>query len=94
MKTVLAALIWGLVNATMVCKTSRSISSIAVVIVAGLTLASCASTAPRSVMGGECKVFKDPGFAVRGKRLKDSQWIGRTQENGITVCGWKRPTGI
>jgi hypothetical protein len=42
-------------------------------------------------MGGECKVFDDPGFAVQGARLKDKQWIGATQEKGIDVCGWKRP---
>lgn len=56
-----------------------------------MLLAGCASTRPASVGGGECRVFKDPGFAVRGKRLKDSQWIGRTQEAGIQVCGWSRP---
>jgi hypothetical protein len=53
-------------------------------------LAGCASNRPGSV-DGECKVFSDPGFAVQGKRLKDKQWIGKTQEQGITVCGWKRP---
>jgi len=51
----------------------------------------CAGVSPASIAGGECKVFKDPGFAVRGKRLKDDQWIGKTQESGIEVCGWKRP---
>lgn len=55
-------------------------------------LAGCAGHMPASVEEGECRVFKDPGFAVRGKRLKDSQWIGRTQETGIDVCKWKRPT--
>lgn len=57
-----------------------------------LVLGGCASVGPASVQGGECKVFHDPGFAVRGKRLKDAQWIGRSQETGIQVCGWKRPT--
>lgn len=52
----------------------------------------CAGKGPASVQGGECKVFTDPGFAVQGKRLKDKQWIGETQEKGIDVCGWKRPT--
>lgn len=52
----------------------------------------CASLGPASVAGGECKVFHDPGFAVRGARLKDAQWIGRTQETGIKVCRWRRPT--
>ncbi len=63
-----------------------------VLMVVGFTLSACASVGPASVAGGECKVFHDPGFAVRGKRLKDSQWIGQTQETGIQVCKWKRPT--
>ncbi len=58
----------------------------------GFTLSGCASIGPASVQGGECRVFTDPGFAVRGKRLKDSQWIGKTQETGIQVCRWRRPT--
>ena len=62
--------------------------------VVGFTLSACASKMPASVMGGECRAFHDPGFAVRGKRLKDSQWIGRTQETGIRVCRWQRPRGI
>lgn len=57
-----------------------------------LPLSGCAGIGPASVMGGECRVFDDPGFKVRGKRLQDSQWIGRTQEKGITVCNWVRPT--
>ena len=60
--------------------------------VVGFTLSACASIGPASVAGGECRVFHDPGFAVRGKRLQDAQWIGRTQEVGIRVCNWKRPT--
>jgi hypothetical protein len=61
-----------------------------VLIAAAWTLAGCANMRPASVEG-ECRVFSDPGFAVQGKRLKDKQWIGKTQEQGITVCGWKRP---
>lgn len=57
----------------------------------GVGLAGCANNGPGSVLGGECKVFTDPGFAVQGKRLKDKQWVGKTQETGIDVCGWKRP---
>jgi hypothetical protein len=56
-----------------------------------LALGGCVGQMPGSVSGGECKVFHDPGFAVRGKRLVDNQWIGKTQETGIDVCGWKRP---
>ena len=62
--------------------------------IVALMLGGCATTTPSSVMGGECRIFHDPGFAVRGARLKDNQWIGRTQETGIRVCKWKRPTGI
>jgi hypothetical protein len=56
----------------------------------GLSLAGCGGVGPASV-AGECRVFTDPGFAVQGKRLKDKQWVGRAQETGINVCGWKRP---
>jgi hypothetical protein len=70
----------------------RKIISVIAVTITAITLASCASNRPFSVEGGECRVFEDPGFAVRGKRLKDSRWIGRTQEKGIQVCGWQRPT--
>jgi len=61
-----------------------------IILAAALALAGCVGYRPASIEG-ECKVFSDPGFAVQGKRLKDKQWIGKTQEQGITVCGWKRP---
>ncbi len=70
----------------------NTIFRLTMLMVVGFTFAGCASIGPASVSGGECKVFHDPGFAVRGKRLKDSQWIGRTQETGIQVCKWRRPT--
>jgi hypothetical protein len=57
----------------------------------GVLLGGCPGQIPASV-GGECRIFHDPGFAVRGKRVQDSRWIGATQEAGIQVCGWKRPT--
>ena len=63
----------------------------AILLTAALALAGCTGIKPASVEG-ECKVFKDPGFAVQGKRLKDKQWIGATQEKGISVCKWRRPT--
>jgi hypothetical protein len=63
---------------------------IVLAIAAAVLLAGCANMRPASVEG-ECKVFSDPGFAVQGKRLKDKQWIGKTQEQGIAVCGWQRP---
>lgn len=61
-----------------------------ILIGAGLLMTGCAGQLPASV-NGECRVFSDPGFAVQGKRLKDKQWIGKTQEQGIQVCNWKRP---
>ncbi len=69
----------------------KRVMTIAVLATATI-LGGCASMGPASVRGGECRIFHDPGFAVRGKRLKDAQWIGKTQETGIGVCGWKRPT--
>lgn len=61
-------------------------------IVLGLLLSGCAhSNMPASVQGGECRVFQDPGFRVRGLRAKDNRWIASTQETGIRVCGWHRP---
>jgi len=62
------------------------------IVAIALLLGGCASMGPASVAGGECRVFDDPGFAVQGRRLRDAQWIGRTQEKGIQVCHWKRPT--
>lgn len=64
---------------------------IVLAIAAVVLLGGCAGQMPASVKG-ECKIFDDPAFAVQGKRLKDKQWIGKTQETGIQVCGWKRPT--
>lgn len=64
---------------------------IGILVAAALLLSACASSMPATITG-ECSVFDDPGFAVQGKRLKDKKWIGATQEKGIKVCGWKRPT--
>lgn len=61
------------------------------VVASATVLGGCASNGPASVQGGDCRAFHDPGFAVQGKRLQDKQWIGKTQETGIQVCGWKRP---
>jgi hypothetical protein len=56
-----------------------------------LALAGCASTRPASV-AGECGVFRNPGFAVQGKRRQDQQAIdGKWIEPGIASCGWARP---
>jgi len=52
-------------------------TNICAIILLGMWLGGCAGVMPGSVAGGECRVFHDPGFAVRGKRLKDAQWIGR-----------------
>ena len=55
-----------------------------------LALAGCAAVGPASVKG-ECGIFLDPGFAVRGERSLDKRWISQTQEAGIASCGWTRP---
>lgn len=66
----------------------RAIATVSLVI----ALAACGahSNAPATVKA-ECGIFSDPGFPVRGARDKDQKWITRTQEKGITVCGWPRP---
>lgn len=54
-------------------------------------LAACSVTSGTATVEAECRVFTDPGFPVQGKRVKDQRWIARTQEKGISVCGWPRP---
>jgi hypothetical protein len=57
---------------------------------AGL-LAGCASKGPASVMGGECRIFERPEYAVRGKKPYDQDWIDSQVEGGVGGCNWKRP---
>jgi hypothetical protein len=56
-----------------------------------LVFAGCSPTTAPATVESECRVFKDPGFPVRGARVKDQRWISNTQETGIQVCGWPRP---
>lgn len=71
----------------------RTFLTAAALLVIGVSLGGCnRGTGPAS-LAGECSAFTDPGFQVQGKWLKDKQWIGKTQEKGIEICGWKRPTG-
>lgn len=44
-----------------------------------------------SVVGGECKVFTGPQYAVRGSRPYDQDWIDSTVEGGVGACKWARP---
>lgn len=69
----------------------KKIATFAALLAAAPFLGGCPGQMPASV-GGECRVFTDPGFAVQGRRVSDRRWIGATQEKGIEVCGWKRPT--
>lgn len=66
------------------------IRTVVIIAAAGL-LSGCASNRPASVYNGECRVFTDPGFRVRGREVRDDRWVAQTQESGISVCGWKRP---
>lgn len=61
------------------------------VVLLPLALAACSATSAPVTVEGECNVFRDPGFPVRGERPKDQRWVARTQETGIQVCGWPRP---
>lgn len=57
-----------------------------------VAIAGCAGNSlPASVVGGECKVFERPEYAVRGKRRYDQDWIDSQVEGGVGGCGWKRP---
>jgi hypothetical protein len=68
------------------------VRNIFVLMALAFMVSGCASISPASIRGGECRAFRDPGFAVRGKRLRDDQWVGKTQETGIEICHWRRPT--
>lgn len=68
----------------------KRILIIAAILPLGVLLGGCPEPGPAS-LAGECNAFRDPGFAVQGKRLIDKQWIGKTQETGIQICKWKRP---
>jgi hypothetical protein len=57
-----------------------------------VALAGCAGTSlPGSVLGGECKVFPRPEFAVRGQTTYDQNWVDDTVESGVGGCKWERP---
>ena len=65
------------------------------IIALGFVLMSCATpVTPASVYQGECRVFTDPGFRVKGLTTKDNRWIATTQEKGIQVCRWQRPPSM
>ena len=68
----------------------KFLATIGALLAVGVLLGGCPGPGPAS-LAGECNAFTDPGFAVQGKRLKDKQWIGKTQEKGIEICKWKRP---
>lgn len=54
-------------------------------------LAGCSAMPKPASIKGECKVFTDPGRAVKGATATDQRWISKTQEAGIASCGWERP---
>ena len=54
-------------------------------------LAGCSQTVKPASVAGECGVFRDPGFEVKGATRRDQKWISGTQEKGIKICGWPRP---
>lgn len=55
-----------------------------------LALAGC-QTGPAST-AGECRIFHDPGRAVKGATRQDQRDIDVLwQEPGIGGCGWARP---
>lgn len=67
------------------------IARLGVLLLCAPLLASCQTTGPASVSGGECRVFERPDYAVLGKRQYDQDWIDSQVEGGVGGCGWKRP---
>lgn len=58
---------------------------------AGL-LAACGDKPPLpATISGECRVFTDPGYAVKGKTKRDQFWIDSNLESAYASCGWPRP---
>jgi hypothetical protein len=57
---------------------------------AAAVLSGCQTTG-RASLAGECAAFRNPGFAVQGKRRVDQQAIDHFLETGISVCSWPRP---
>jgi len=67
------------------------IARLAILALAALPLGACQHTQQGSVAGGECKVFERPGYAIRGLRPYDQNWIDSQVEGGVAACGWQRP---
>lgn len=65
---------------------------IAAVIALTTMLAACADKPPiPATIEGECRVFTDPGYAVKGKTKRDQFWIDSNLESAYASCGWSRP---
>lgn len=61
-------------------------------IVISLLLGACAEKPPvPASIAGECRVFTDPGYAVKGKTRRDQFWIDSNLESAYASCGWPRP---
>lgn len=56
-----------------------------------LFLAGCGHSGPRSIAGGECRIFEAPKYEVRGHRAYDQDWIDSQVEGGVGGCHWNRP---
>lgn len=57
-------------------------------------LTACAGTSnnlPRTVAGGECRIFGPPPYHVYSTTKKGQYWVDDTEEAGISACNWKRP---
>jgi hypothetical protein len=49
------------------------------------------SNLPASIAGGECRIFRAPDYAIRGKTQDDQNYIDDNTEAGIAACKWARP---
>ncbi len=54
-------------------------------------LGGCVTDGTGSVVGGECKVFERPPYAVRGVTQYDQDVADNFVESGVGGCKWERP---
>lgn len=69
----------------------RNFLHIGIIIALGFLASNCASNLPASVAGGECRIFRPPDYAIRGKHQVDQDYIDDFEEAGIAGCHWARP---
>lgn len=71
---------------------TMAVMSYTILVLTVLLLTGCASTPPRgSVVGGECKLFHTPTYAVKGKTEYDQEYVDDVTEALVRGCKQPRP---